>query len=84
MLSQEFLFFFLIKTGGKRVLTQIVPFIEPHRHERHHSRKLLAWEVIIVTKNTNNKDVKGNERVSHDAFQNNYDEHVDNSPPFYC
>ena len=84
MLSQEFYFFILRKTGEKRVLTQIMPFIETHRHERHHSSKMLAWEVIILMNNTDNKHVKGDERVSHDAFQNNYDEHVDNSTPFYC
>ena len=56
-------------------------FIEPHRHERHHRSKLLAWTVIIVTKDTNNKHVKGDKRVSHDAFRNNYDELVDNSTP---
>ena len=61
-----------------------MPFIETHRHERHHIRKLLAWAVIIVTNDTNNKHVKGDEQVSHDAFQKNYDEHVDNSTPFYC
>ena len=37
----------------------------------------------IVTNNTNNKHVKGDERVSHDVLQNSYDEHVDNSTPFY-
>ena len=84
MLSQEFLFLLiLIKTGGKLVLTQIVSFIEPHRHERHHSSKLLASAVIIVINDTNNKRVKGDEQVSHDALQNSYDELVDNSTPFY-
>ena len=84
MQSQEFLFFFnLKKNRGKRVLTQIMPFIEPHRHERHTSSKLLVWAVIIVMNNTNKKHVKGDERVSHDAFQNNYDELVENSTP-YC
>ena len=60
-----------------------MPFIEPRRHERHHISKLIAWAVIIVTNDTNNKHVKGDERVSHDAFQNNYDELVDNITP-YC
>ena len=60
-----------------------MPFIEPHRHERHHSSKMLAWAVSIVTNDTNNKRVKGDKQVSHDAFQNNYDEFVDNSTP-YC
>ena len=50
----------------------------------HHSSKLLASAVIIGTNDTNNKHVKGDERVSHDALQNSYDEHVDNSTPFYC
>ena len=62
-------------------MNQIIPFIESHKHERHHSSKLLAWAVIIVTNNTNNKHVKGDKRVSHDVFQNNYDEFVDNSTP---
>ena len=56
-------------------------FIYPHKHERHHIRKLLAWEISIVTNDTNNKHVKGGERESHDVFQNNYDELVDNSTP---
>ena len=30
---------------------------------------------------SNNKHAKRDERVSHDAFQNNYDELVDNSTP---
>ena len=80
MLSQEFFLIFR-KIGEKYVLTQIMPFIEPHRHERHHIIKLLAWEVIIVLDESNNKHVKGDKRGSHDAFQNNYDEIVDNSTP---
>ena len=40
-----------------------------------------AWEVIIVKNDTNNKHVKGDEQVSHDALQNSYNEHVDNSTP---
>ena len=83
MLTQEF-FLILRKTGEKRVLTQIMPFIEPHRHEMHHSSKLIAWAVIIATNDKNNKNVKGDKLMSHDAFQNNYDEHVYNSTPFYC
>ena len=59
-------------------------FIEPHRHERHNIIKLLAWAVIIVMNKSNNKHVKGDEQVSHDAFQNNYDELVDSITPFYC
>ena len=58
-------------------------FIEPHRHERHHISKPLALEVIIFMDESNNKHVKGEERLSHDAFQNNYDELVDNGTPFY-
>ena len=74
MLSQEFLFILILrKTGEKHVLTQIMPFIEPHRHERRHSSKLLAWAVIIVMDKSNNKHVKGDKRGSHDVFQNNYD-----------
>ena len=84
MLSQEFLFFLILrKTGEKRVLTHVMPFLEPHRHERHHISKLLAWAVIIFMDESNNKHFKGEERVSHDVFQNNYDELVDNSTPFY-
>ena len=85
MLSEVLLLLIILtKQGEKYVLTQIMPFIEPHRHERHHSSKLLAWSVIIVTNDTDNKHVKGDERVSHDTLQNSYDEHVDNSTPFYC
>ena len=85
MLSQEFLFILILrKTGEKRVLTHIMPFIEPHRHERYHSIKLLVLAVIIVTNDINNKHVKGDERVSYDSFQNSYDQDVDNSTPFYC
>ena len=40
---------------------------------------MLAWVVIIVKKDKNNKHVKGEGRVSQDAYQNNYDELVDNS-----
>ena len=83
MLSQD-LFLILRKTGEKRILTQIVPFIEPHRHESNHSINLPYCAVIIVMDESNNKHVKGDERVSHDALQNSYDEHVDNSTPFYC
>ena len=83
MLSQE-CFLNLKKTGEKCVLTQIMPFIDPHRHERSHSSKLLFWAVIIVMGKSNNKHVKGVERGSHDAFQNSYDELVDNSTPFSC
>ena len=61
-----------------------MPFIQPYSNERHNSRKLLAWAVIIVTNDTNKKNVKGDKQVNHDAFQNSYDEHVDNSTPFYC
>ena len=60
-----------------------MPFIEPHRHERHHSSKLLAYAVIIVMDESNMKHVKGDERGSHDAFQNIYDELVNNSTPTY-
>ena len=37
-----------------------------------HISKLLAWEVMIVTNDTNSKHVKVYEHVSHDAFQNSY------------
>ena len=47
-------------------------------------RVLTQIAVIIVTNDTNNKHVKVYKRVSRDAFQNGYDEHVDNSTPFYC
>ena len=81
MKSRPFISLILRKTGEKCVLTHIVPFIEPYRHERYHSSKLLAWAVIIVMDKSNNKNVKGDKRGSHDVFQNNYDEHVDNSTP---
>ena len=58
-----------------------MPFIEPHRHERHHSSNLLALEVIIFMEKSNNKRVKGDKRGSDDAFQNNYDELVYNITP---
>ena len=45
---------------------------------------MLKWAVIIVTNDTNNKHVKGDEQVSHDVLQNSYDEHVNNSTLFYC
>ena len=61
-----------------------MPFIEPHRHERHHIRKLIAWAVIIVMDESKNKHVKGDDQGSNDAFQNKYDELVDNSTPFSC
>ena len=82
MLSEVILFFdHLNKTRGKVCLTQIMPFIDPHRHERYHSNKMLDYAVIIVMDNSSMKHVKGDERGSHDAFQNNYDELVDNSTP---
>ena len=82
MLSQVNSFFnHLNKTRVKCVLTQIMPFIDPHRHERHHSSKLLSKSVIIVMEYSNTKYVKGDERGSHDAFQNNYDKLFDNSTP---
>ena len=85
MLIQVIVFFIILKKQEEEcVLTQIMPFIDPHRHERYHSRKLLAWEVIIVMDESNNKHVKGNGQGSHDAFQNNYGELVDNSTPFSC
>ena len=48
MWSQVNVFITLTKLGGKCVLTQIMRFIEPHRHERHHSSNLLSKAVIIV------------------------------------
>ena len=66
---------------GKFFLTQIMPFIEPHRHEMHHNSNLLALEVIIFMEKSNNKRVKGDKRGSDDAFQNNYDELVYNITP---
>ena len=58
-----------------------MPFIYPHGHERRHSSKLLAEAVIIVMEKSTTKHVKEDKRGSHDAFQNNYDELVDNSTP---
>ena len=81
MLSQVIFLIVLTKQGEKCVLTQIMLFLEPHRHERHHSRKLLAYEVIIVMDESSMKHVKGDKRGIHDAFQNNYDELVNNSTP---
>ena len=69
-LSERF-FYHLNKTKGKRVLTQIMPFIEPHRYESHHIIKLLAYVVIIVMDYSNIKHVKGDEQVIHDEFKNN-------------
>ena len=58
-----------------------MPFIEPHRHERHHRNKLLAYAVVIAMDKSINKRIKGDKRGSHDVFQNNHDEVVDNSTP---
>ena len=77
MKSRVLFFLILRKTGEKCVLTQIMNFILPHRNERRHSIKLLAWAVIVVMDKSNNKHVKGDERGSRDVFQNNYDELVD-------
>ena len=63
------------------ILTQIMPFIEPHRHERHHISNLLVYAVIIFMNGPNMKHVKGDERGNHDAFQNNYDKLFDNKTP---
>ena len=49
----------LNKTRGKVFLTQIMNFIEPHRHEMYHSRNLLAYVVIIVLYESKIKHVKG-------------------------
>ena len=46
-----------------------MPFIEPHRHDRHHSSKLLAYAVIIVMEESNIKHTKGDEQGSHYMFQ---------------
>ena len=82
MLSQFFYFFIILtKQGGKYILTQIMPFIDPYRHERHHLSKLLSYAVIIVMYESHNKNVKGDERGSRDVFQKNYDGLVDNSTP---
>ena len=83
MLSQINFFNYLNKTRGKCVLTQIMPFIEPQRHERHHIRNLAAYAIIIVMGNSNMKHFKGYEQGSHDALKNNYNELVKNSAP-YC
>ena len=84
MKSRHFIHFNLKKKRGEVGFNSDHAFIYPHRHERHHRSNLPASDVIIVTNDTNNKHVKGDERVSHDALQNSYDEHVDNSTPFYC
>ena len=34
-----------------------MPFIDPHRHERHHSIKLLAYAVIVVMDESNMKHI---------------------------
>ena len=62
-----------------RSLTQIIPFIYTHRHERYHSSKLLAYTVIIVIYKSNIIQFKGDERGSHDVFQNNHGQIVNNS-----
>ena len=61
MLSQVNFVYHINKTRGECVLTHIMPFIDPHRHERHHSSKLLAYVVIIVMDESNMKHVKGDE-----------------------
>ena len=50
-------------------------------HERRHISKLLAYALIIVMDESNNKHVKVDKKGGHDAFQNNYDELVDKSTP---
>ena len=33
---------FLTKIGSSKVLAHIMPFIKPHRHEKHHISKLIS------------------------------------------
>ena len=48
--------------GSGDVLTQIMPFMITHRHERHHYRNQLAWLFIIVTNKADIKQVEYNKR----------------------
>ena len=62
----------LTKQGSGEVLTQIMPFINPRSHERHHSSNMLAYEVIIFMDDSNSKHFKGEKRWSHDAMQSSH------------
>ena len=35
--------------GSGEILTQIIPFMMPHRHKRHHYTNLIAYVLTIVT-----------------------------------
>ena len=45
----------LTKQGDGDILTQIMPFIKLHRHERRHISKMLSWVFIIVTNKSNSR-----------------------------
>ena len=80
MLSEVFLLLIILtKQGVKYVLTQIMPFIEPHRPERHHSINILSYSVIIVVEESNRKHFKGYKLGIHDVLQNNHVQLFDNS-----
>ena len=65
-------FIVLIDQGSGEVLTQITTFIKPHRYERHHRSKLLAYTVVIVMDESNSKHAKGDKQVIHDAMQRSH------------
>ena len=54
----------LTKQGGGEILTQIMPFIKPCRHESHHRSKLLVEVFIIVTNKANSKQVE-DDKIKH-------------------
>ena len=53
-----------------------MPFIKPHRHERHHRSKLLAYVVVIIMDESNIKHLKGWEQVIHDAMQSSHGHYI--------
>ena len=61
---------FIIKNqGGISVLTQIIPFIDPHRHERNPRIKLLEYEIIIVMDESNFKISRETNKVNMMCFK---------------
>ena len=53
-----------------------MPFINPHRHERHHISKLLAYVVVMVMDKSNIKHVKGQEQDIHDAMKSSHGHYI--------
>ena len=55
MKSSKAFFIILTKQGDYYILTQVLPFIQPYMNESHHFRKLMAYTVIILKKESNSK-----------------------------